>query len=340
MTQMNALHYHVVAENCADSHFKTLAYIVQNGALIPGSQPPSIRSGQDYTEVINFSLLVLNPGDHVVVTPSYRLNLVTAVARFIWMMSGSDLLSAIAFYEPTVAEFSDDGITIPGSSFGRRIFNPRSGINQLEGILARLRNDPNGRRAAVAVYQAEDSCRESRDIPCLFGLFFHLRDSRLSTTVIMRANNAYRLFPYNLFELSLLAEVISTELDVPLGPLNYSVVSMHIYAPEYQAATSLLAHRGNPVLQPSMAAMPPSPLEQIRKLVLLEADLRNQPQAVDRETVEGMMQKAHRDLDPYWRNFYYVLLQFVARGNGEREAAATVIEAISEPWRTHLQAAN
>ena len=102
-----------------------------------------------------------------------------------------------------------------------------------------LRTNPTSRRAAISVYRAEDLARSSRDIPCLFGLMFHVRSGMLRPTVLMRANNAFGLLPYNLFEFSLLAEVVAAELALPLGPLIHNVISMHVYEPDFEAATSL-----------------------------------------------------------------------------------------------------
>src|SRR5207302_676113 len=135
----------------------------------------------------------------------------------------------IAFYEPKVKGFTDDGISVPGSSYGRRIVQVRPGLDQLGSAISRLKDDPSSRRAAVTIYQPEDAVRESKDIPCAFGLFYHVRGGELYATLSMRSNNAVQLLPFNVFEFSLLAEVVACELGVPLGPLVYQAASMHVY---------------------------------------------------------------------------------------------------------------
>jgi thymidylate synthase len=76
-----------------------------------------------------------------------------AVARFVWMVSGDDRLADIRFYEEAVTYFSDNQISVPGSNYGTRLFQPRPGLNQIEGVIARLKEDPETRRAAAVVVE-------------------------------------------------------------------------------------------------------------------------------------------------------------------------------------------
>lgn len=334
----NAGRYHVVAENCSEAYLETLAYVLANGMSIPSRTSSSVRSGQDYLETFNFALMIRNPADRLTVARGRHSNLTTAVARFVWLMSGSNELSAIAFYEPGVAAFSDNGLTVPGSSFGHRIFR-HSGVNQLAGVIARLKEDPGSRRAAISIYEAEDAVRESRDIPCLFGVFFHIRQKQLVTTVVMRSNNALSLLPYNLFELTLLAEVTAAELCTPLGPLSHLALSMHVLAPEHAQAMSIIAGGASELTQLRSISPPlpntPSPLAQIETLVRLEAKLRREAANLDAAGVVTWMEQAERELHPYWRDLFFVLLHFVAERNGLLEAPA-ICRALSPAMHAAL----
>src|SRR5690348_12423885 len=66
-------------------------------------------------EQIDYGVYVEDPIDRIVSNNVCRLNLPVAVARFVWMMSASNRLADIAFYEPKVKGFTDDGIIVPGS---------------------------------------------------------------------------------------------------------------------------------------------------------------------------------------------------------------------------------
>src|SRR6185312_3345293 len=265
-----------------------------------------------------------------------------AVARFVWMMAASDRLADIAFYEEKVKYFSDNGIAVPGSNYGQRMLSPRPGLNQLESVIRRLRGDPSSRRAAISIFQAEDAVRESKDIPCTFGLFFHIRGGVLRATTLMRSNNAFVLLPYNLFEFSLLAEIVAAELGVPLGPLTHQAVSMHIYASDYNNAQEV-AEAWDATKQsttPKIPEMPnrPGPLGQVTELVILEAHLRHGSAGVNARNIEEWIERGAAKLHPYWAQLYYLLLLHVAQKNGDRGALASLETLIKEPWYSYLPA--
>ena len=313
-----------------EAFVRTLGAVEQHGLDVPADDSNSIGSGKPTRELPNFLMTISNPRDRIINNPRYRTNLVTSVARFIWMMAASDRLADIAFYEPRVRGFSDDGIAISGSNYGMRMLSPRPGLNQLRGIITELRQHPSSRRAMITIYHAEDSTRqESKDIPCTFGFGFLIRDGKLQATTIMRSNNAVSLLPFNLFEFSLLAEVVATEVGVSLGPLSHFAMSMHIYETDRARAKEIVKEASGmaPFIMPPM---PAKPLNAIQKLASAEAELRhcnlsdaNLEEWIRRPEVDG--------LDVYWHPFFQVLL-FHAAGRVDSKLANTVRSAIPATW--------
>jgi len=230
------------------------------------------------------------------------------------MMGANERLADIEFYSKAVKAFSDDGIIVPGSNYGHRILNPSPGVNQLEGIIACLRSDRHSKRAAISVYQAEDAVRaSSRDIPCTFGFTFHIRDEQLHSTIIMRSNNAHLLLPFNIFEFSLLAEIVASELDVPIGPMYYHGISMHLLAGDKASAELAVSSVvPSPILMPEM---PPRSLAQVRELVRLEARMRHSAAGLTDESLHEWVVEGAGKLDAYWQQFFILLLLHVAREN-------------------------
>lgn len=156
--------------------------------------------------------VIENPGHRIVSNEVHSLDLSVAAARFVWMISGNNRLADIEFHDPIVKNFTDDEIIVPGSSYGTRIRQAHPGIDQLSGTIAALHKDPNSRRAAISICQPTDSTRyASKDMPCAFGMFFHAREGALHAQLVMRSNNAATLLPFNLFEFSLLAEMVASE---------------------------------------------------------------------------------------------------------------------------------
>lgn len=265
-------------------------------------------------ESLGYSVILRNPLDRIVANEKYKLDLPVAVARFVWMISGNNRLADIKFYQEKVKDFSDDGIIVPGSSYGARIRQAYPGIDQLQGVIDRLKADPNSRRAAISIYQPTDATRTSKDVPCAFGMFFHIRNDLLHTQIVMRSNNATVLLPFNIFEFSMLAEVVAAECGVRLGPLKHYAASMHIYE-SAKAWSEQIARDGGKKLSKPMPLMPnsPTPLEEVRRLVEFEAELRHKSEAISDGSIADWIERIQESLTLYWQQFAFTLLVTVAR---------------------------
>ena len=328
---------HHVADADA-SYRKVLADVIGTKDEVTSGETQSVGSKRASKEILHYNLVIENPRERLIWNPQRPINLPAAVARFVWMMAGNDRLKDIEFYEPKAAFFTDDGIVMPGSCYGHRMIYPAPGCNQILGIVERLKRDIATRRAAISVYRAEDAVRESKDIPCTFGLAFHNRDGFLHPSVVMRSNNAFILLPYNIFEFSMLGEVIAAEVGLELGAMSYYAMSMHVYANDYKAAQNVIdadLHNPNKPIPP----MPriPSPLGQIQELVKIEANARHAAAGFSRTDFEAKWVRcADEKLDPYWRQFYYLLLLAMCKKVNFQQGVMMLQEFIDDPWLSCL----
>lgn len=330
------------------AYVETLSRVLEYGEAVTAGDSLSVGAQKTTRELLNFTVVHSSPRDRLIYNaPPFKL--LVAVARFVWMMGGSDRLADIAFYEPKVSRFTDDDISVPGSNYGQRILHPRPGLNQLEAAIERLVEDRHTRRAAISIYHPEDVVRKSKDIPCAFGLFYHIRGDVLHATTVMRSNNSYILLPYNLFEFSLLAEVVATKVKVPLGSLTHTALSMHIYEEHLDAARKVVDDyfkRRTGLRRVSIPEMPaePNPLQQIGKLVTIESDLRYESQGLTGSNIEEWISKGN-ELNPYWRQLYYLLLlhvvaqksHFLRSNLKQQEIALDALDSVIEqPWKSFL----
>ena len=99
---------------------ETLRALADEGTEVGGGQGrgPS-------REILDFTVELTNLRDRIPVNPAASFDLTVAVARFVWMVSGDDRLADIRFYEEAVTHFSDNQISVPGSNYGTRLFQPR-----------------------------------------------------------------------------------------------------------------------------------------------------------------------------------------------------------------------
>jgi nicotinamide riboside kinase len=317
---------------------KALADVLATDREVVSGETKSVGSKRPSKEILHYDLVIGSPRERLIWNPKGKFYLPLAVARFVWMMAGNDRLQDIQFYEKKVAGFSDDGIIVPGSSYGHRMMYPTPGCDQIAGVIARLKEDAATRRAAVAVFQPEDVTRVSNDIPCLFGLAFHNRGDFLHPAVIMRSNNAFALLPYNIFEFSLVGEAVATEIGLKLGGMSYHALSMHVYATDYAKAQDAIAANW-PTQTTPVPLMPidPSPLSQIRELVKIEAEVRHAAAGFSIQNFESKwVPFADSRLHPYWRQFYYLLLFGMCHSVDFRSGAVRLTEFIDEPWLSLL----
>jgi thymidylate synthase len=289
-------------------------------------------------ERLGFSFRLDNPRHRLIAGNGYGVDLKVAVARFVWMISGNNRLADIAFYEPKVRDFTDDKIIVPGSSYGLRMRQAFPGVDQVRGIIERLRKDRGTRQAAISIYQPTDATRESVDIPCTFGLMFHARGGKLSSQTIMRSNNVWALLPFNVFEFGILAELVAAEADLEPGSYLHYAGSMHLYERDVEKAEKLLGDDRPPTGR-EMAEMPrsPRPLNEIEKLVGFEADLRHASSSLKADSVSGWIDRARADLHPYWQQFAFILVAAVADRNGDRVAIDRVLNVLDTEYRSILR---
>ena len=293
----------------ANEAFYAVLQDLLNAPLIEGTGPKRLQGSMK--ERLNLQFSWVSPLNRLI----DKLTLDTAVARFVWMMAANNRLSDIAFYEPRVSAFTDDELTVPGSSYGMRLRQSQPGVDQVKETIESLKENPNTRRAAMSIYHPIDTTRrESNDISCAFGFFFHNRSGCLHTTVLMRSNNALTLLPFNLFEFSMLAEVMAVETGLKLGEISYFSGSMHLFEKDTDRAEKRLNSKTlfNPQLMPEMPR-DTSPLDELKKLGKLDADLRHASAAIDYRSIEEWIDTIKETMTPYWAQFGLLLLSNIAK---------------------------
>lgn len=313
-----------------------LGQIVRDGTEVVHGQGKSVGDGRTSLEIRNHQFTLDNPRDRILWNPRRKLNLNGAIARFVWLLSGNDRLKDISFYEPKVLRFTDDQMTVPGSNYGKRLFTPGPGIDQVDGIINRLKDDTGTRRAVAAIYRPEDAVRDSKDIPCAFGLSFHARRGALHMTTIMRSNAAWGLLPYNVFEFTLLGEVIAALAGISLGTYTHIALSMHLYKDEIDKAREAVKCdiRGLP---PPMPAVPSDTTQKnVIQFAKWEADLRYQAAALSSVSYRPLLERG-LDCGPYWSNYCMALLGYALDQRNKPSLRREVLSYCGEDFRLLLQ---
>lgn len=153
--------------------------------------------------------------------PARKLNYRFMAAEALWILEGSDKLEELTRYNPNMAAFSDDGVTLSGA-YGPRI------VPQVTYVVAKLREDRDTRQAALTIWEPNPA--PSKDIPCTVAMDFKIREDRLNLHVFMRSSDIWLGLPYDVFSFSCVAYLVCSILGgVEPGTLYLTAASSHLY---------------------------------------------------------------------------------------------------------------
>ncbi|MFC9702359.1 thymidylate synthase [Streptomyces sp. NPDC056943] len=210
--------------------------------------------------------------------PARRLNIVFNFAEALWYLAGRDDLDFIAYYAPSIRNYSADGSRLTGTAYGRALFGAAEGRpDQWPSVVETLREDPDSKRAVIQIFRGEElQVPGNPDVSCTLGLQFLLREGALHGVGFMRANDVYRGMTSDVFSFTFLQEMLARELGVPVGSYVHQVGSLHLYDPDHARALEVLAdpaaHEPPPWRFPAMPEGDNWPY--VREVLVLEEQLR------------------------------------------------------------------
>lgn len=120
-------------------------------------------------------------------------------------------------------DYSDDGNTSYGA------YGPRM-AGQIEPTIQQLKDDPDGRRAAISILEARDAGYSGKDKPCNNEVMFKIREGHLNMTVINRSNDIHwGLFGVNSAQFAMLLNYMAGRVGVLVGEQTHISDSLHVY---------------------------------------------------------------------------------------------------------------
>lgn len=190
------------------------------------------------------TMILSDPSRRVVNNPARKWNPYLGFAETLWILNGVNELTVPGSVVKNLYNFSDDGRYMR-AGYGPRLrgFNTLSsdykrhepgsggGIDQLEFIIGLLRNDNNSRQAGITIHDPnKDTDRITKDIPCTRLLQFQIVDGKLDLTVFLRSNDLiWGLSAVNVFNFTMIQEVVSLLVGVPMGKYIHIANNLHIY---------------------------------------------------------------------------------------------------------------
>lgn len=216
----------------------TYAFVANLRHVLAEGKPLTVR-GSNIMELRNHVTVIEHPKERCLVIPGRHNSVFAAIAETMWVLAGRNDLNFLSRYLPRAYDFSDDGQTWRGA-YGPRLRNWH-GIDQLRESLTLLRHEPNSRRAVMSIFDPSQDFVESKDIPCNNWIHWLVRDDRLHMNVAIRSNDIMWGFSgINMFEWSVLQELVAFWLNVKVGELTFFASSFHLYERHTQRAHTII----------------------------------------------------------------------------------------------------
>lgn len=211
--------------------------------------------GMAIREHIGVHLVLEDARNNVLAHPVRELNHKFMVAEWLWMWFGRDDVATIARYNKQLAQFSDNGVNFNGA-YGVPI------KEQWWGIRETLTHDPYSRQAVLQIFRVPKA--PTKDVPCTINMQFLIRGGKLHTLVNMRSSDVWLGLPYDVFNFTMLANILAAQLHVRLGGLTMHLGSSHLYERDMDKAKLVLREpEMETIVSPQLQSAPPLWLEDV-----------------------------------------------------------------------------
>jgi thymidylate synthase len=285
----------------------TDAYVAVLRRILDDPTYETSGRGKDGLEVPNISFRLTDIAHRTPFLAARKPNIVFNYAELLWYLAGRNDVAMISYYAPRLAKLSSDGTTLTGTAYGPRLFGPDGddGLSQFDRCLRTLREDPDSKRAAMAIMRPHEPIGvDNPDVACTLSLQLMLRGGRLHATGYMRGNDAVIGLLSDTFSFTMIQELAARRLGVEPGSYTHHVGSMHINVRDRDKVRAILTE-ADTTPAPHFPAPPMPGLSQAELELLLdwETALRTGRDELTAETARDL------PLPEFWRQ---VLLLFDA----------------------------
>lgn len=226
-------------------------------------------------EVVGAHLTLTQPRRRLVCLPPIRvINTAFAAAETVWILAGVDD-DWIYAYNRRLAEFAD-GHVLRGA-YGPRLRSWAGRVDQLDQVRQQLIADPVSRRAVIQLWDPARDHEGYRDVPCTLGYWFALRGGRLDMHTMMRSQDLWLGFCYDIYAATVLHELMAGWVSAELGVYHHHVGSLHLYDEHLPYARQLVSGNMPASAGPVSPVMPALTLPWEDLDPLLQAVIEGQP---------------------------------------------------------------
>lgn len=245
-------------ENLNQLFHETLWQILANGEEV-------VTRGLKSKELHPYLCVLSNPLKRTLLYPGRGNNPFATLAETMWVLAGRNDVEWLKFFLPRAPDFSDDG-KVWRAGYGPRIrewslrryernwhiasdkvidTDCRFKVDQVEWVVKQLQKDLYTRQAVISIWDPAEECtvEKTKDYPCNDWLHFMVRNDKLDCEVVVRSNDVLWGFSaINVYEWTVLQEIIAAALGIEVGKYYHYTSSMHMYENHWEKGEKLLKY--------------------------------------------------------------------------------------------------
>ncbi|MEZ7818036.1 MAG: thymidylate synthase [Candidatus Azotimanducaceae bacterium] len=174
------------------------------------------------------------------------------IHELLWFLAGSTNIKYLLDHEVHIwDEWADEqGELGPvyGSQWRSWPGPDGSTIDQIEGLVAGIRNNPDSRRHIVSAWNVAEV--NNMALPPCHTLFqFYVADGKLSCQLYQRSADIFLGVPFNIASYALLTMMIAQVCDLEVGDFVHTLGDAHLYSNHIEQADRQLAREPLPMPQ-------------------------------------------------------------------------------------------
>jgi thymidylate synthase len=223
-----------ISDDLAECYRDILVRIRDNGDKVAPRGLPT-------RELLSFTLQLRDPTRALVRGTNRKIHVGLASAEALQLVGGFSDPGAMMKVSPHFEQFMDGGVF--HAPYGPRI------ASQMQPAIDWLMSDQDTRKAWIQVWDPVQDLltHDTRDHPCTTAIQFMIRRDKLNAHVFMRANDAWRGFPYDVFQFCQLQLAVAATIGIEPGSYYHHATSLHLYEENVETVDVLKPSNQDPI---------------------------------------------------------------------------------------------
>ena len=190
-----------------------------------------LRTGVDFDNtkaLFNVGFTIENPLDNHITNKERNWKSEYAEAEWQWYLSADPRVSKLGeLYGkvPPIWQRMADSNGEVNSNYGYQWKRH----DQIDYVVAKLKDNPNTRHAAISIYDAKEWPQYTKDTPCTYAIQFTILNNKLNMSVYMRSNDLWYGFCNDQYCFSMLHKKVSEMLSIEIGEYYHHAHNLHLY---------------------------------------------------------------------------------------------------------------